>query len=152
MWIWYLGLAGLAVCTPTLMLHDIRDHRLPNVWTFSLLGVAVVLAVLAGLDSHSLNHTVEPVVVSFAVVVTLLALNTAMRGGIGLGDIKLAAGTTIILALHDTRTAFYAISMAFIAAAVYSLWLMIARKAGGTRFAFGPFILMGTWIAALLVI
>jgi leader peptidase (prepilin peptidase)/N-methyltransferase len=79
----------------------------------------------------------------------LLALYVlTRRRGIGLGDVKLAAG---IGAGLGATLALAALGAAFVAGGVYGVWLLATRRARRDgRVRFGPFLAGGTYVALLM--
>jgi leader peptidase (prepilin peptidase)/N-methyltransferase len=70
------------------------------------------------------------------------------RRGIGLGDVKLAAG---IGAGLGGVSGLVALGVAFVIGGAYGSWLLGTRRATrGTRIRFGPFVAAGTYIAVLV--
>jgi prepilin signal peptidase PulO-like enzyme (type II secretory pathway) len=78
----------------------------------------------------------------------LLALRLCTHGrGIGLGDVKLAAGIGAGLGIAG---AALALGSAFVLGGGYGAWLLATRRAGhGARLRFGPFVAAGTGLAVL---
>lgn len=78
---------------------------------------------------------------------TLLAIALLSRGGIGGGDVKLAAVLGLILGLRLTAAALF---LSFVAGSVAGLALVAARKAGmKDAIPFGPFLGAGAVAASL---
>jgi leader peptidase (prepilin peptidase)/N-methyltransferase len=142
----------LAAVTPELVRIDLREHRLPN--RIVLPGVAV------GLASAALSWAatgIPPLVPLVAALATagLLAL-LSLGGGIGMGDVKLAAviglaSPTIAIAPVAPLAAFL---LGGVAASIVLLCGVVAgrgREARRAHIAFGPYLLAG-YVAALLLV
>ncbi|MHC2184566.1 leader peptidase (prepilin peptidase)/N-methyltransferase [Rathayibacter agropyri] len=123
------GLLPVALVSVPLVLADVRGRRLPNTLTLSLLGIGAVLAPTGG--------TLAAVL---ATVAALGALHAA--GGLGLGDVKLAAALAPPLAELGPERVALAPALAFVLAGV---WALIAHGRRG-RLAFGPFQLAAFWL------
>ena len=134
----------LAVVTPELVRIDMAEHRLPN--RIVLPGLAFAVVGVVGSLAVSTRLPVAPLiagVVSFVVMLLLAAV-----GGMGMGDVKLAA----VLGL-SSFTASLAVLwpvIAFLVGGVVSA-VLLARGRRGQRIAFGPYLLLGFWVAVALV-
>ena len=88
--LWTLGLAWFAVCSGVLVRTDLREHRLSNRWTLRLAlgGLAMMTggALLAGRGDLALCSLLG----GLGYTVAMLALHVLSRGGLGMGDVKLA--------------------------------------------------------------
>jgi leader peptidase (prepilin peptidase)/N-methyltransferase len=142
----------LAAVTPELVRIDLRDHRLPN--------LIVLPGVVVGLASAALSWAVTgepPLVPVVAALATggALAL-VAAAGGMGMGDVKLAAllglaSPTMPIALVAPLAAFLLGGVAASIVMVRGLLAGRGRAAGREQIAFGPFLLAGYWVALVAV-
>ncbi|MFK0127107.1 prepilin peptidase [Streptomyces nigra] len=74
-----------------------------------------------------------------------------MRGGLGLGDVKLALGLGAVLGWYGWPILLIGVFAGFLFGAVYGIGLVMAGRAGRrSRFAFGPFLLAGALAGVLL--
>ncbi|MEO5921384.1 MAG: prepilin peptidase [Pseudolysinimonas sp.] len=138
----------LAAVTPELVRIDLSEHRLPN--RMVVPGIAVGL-VTAGLSWVLRGE--PPLIPLVAALATagLLAL-LALGGGIGMGDVKLAAliglaSPTIAIAPVAPLAAFL---LGGVAASIVLVRGVVAgrgREARRTHLAFGPFLLAGYFVA-----
>jgi len=134
---------AVAAVAPALTRVDLAEHRLPN----RLVGPALA-AGLAGFGLSWLvsGQTLVPLV-SAAVYAGLLFV-FALFGGMGMGDVKLAAALglaspTLAIALGSPLLAFQFGGVAAV--------IVLIRRGRKTRIAFGPFLLAG-YFAALAVV
>ena len=127
----------LAAVTPELARVDLREHRLPN--------RMVVPGLAVGLVACALGRSAVPVLAALAFGGFLWLLGIA--GGIGMGDVKLAA--LIGLGSPSLAIAVTAPLAAFVLGGVAASIVLI-RRGRGSRIAFGPFLLAGYWMAVLL--
>ena len=143
----------LAAVTPQLVRIDLSAHRLPN--------RIVVPGLIIGLVSAALSWAVAgeaPVVPLVAALATALFLAIlATLGGIGMGDVKLAAviglaSPTVAIALTAPLAAFLIGGLAAVVVMVRGLLAGRGRAAGRAHIAFGPALLAGYWLALVLVI
>ena len=133
----------VAAVAPELARIDIAEHRLPN----RLVVPGLVVGLLAAAGSW-LTTGVPPLVplVAAAAFGGLLFL-FAIAGGMGMGDVKLAA--VLGLASPTSVIAFASPLLAFLLGGVGALVVLIARGRG-TRIPFGPYLLAG-YAGALVV-
>jgi leader peptidase (prepilin peptidase) / N-methyltransferase len=140
-----LSVVYLAVVTPWLIWFDARVHRLPNVLVVP--GIGVGLLSCAGEWVVSGRVPAVPMVAGVAYAGFLLVLN--LFGGMGMGDVKLAAA--LGLASWNLSVAVLSPVVAFLVGGLVSVVLLIAGRRGH-RIAFGPFLLGGFWVAVLVLV
>ena len=137
----HIGLVGIGVW---LLVIDARTHRLPN--RIVLPTLAAVLA-LAGIDAMVTGRSGSLIggVIGMLVLGGLYAvLRATSRGGIGGGDVKLAAVIGLVLGWHGWQALAVGAASAFVLGALYALALMAFRRADrSTRIAFGPWMIIG---------
>jgi len=137
----HIGLVGIGVW---LLVIDARTHRLPN--RIVLPTLAAVLA-LAGIDAIVTGRSGSLIggVIGMLVLGGLYAvLRATSRGGIGGGDVKLAAVIGLVLGWHGWQALAVGAASAFVLGALYALALMAFRRADrSTRIAFGPWMIIG---------
>lgn len=146
-WAVVVAFAVLAAASVWLTVIDIREHRLPN---RIVLGVAVtglaLLAVTVLLTGRWM--TLVGGVACGAVLFAFYAALHLVGGGVGAGDVKLAGALGLFLGFVGWQTAMVATVVTFLAGGVWALGLIATRRAGRrTRIAFGPFLLLGAWVA-----
>ena len=151
MWAVLVGLAvvHLLVCAVVLTWVDLREHRLPNRWTLALaVGGAVTLwgaSILQG------GERLAPSLVGFVGYPALMMLlHLASRGGLGLGDVKVAAGLGLYTGWLGWEAWAQAVFLGFVIGGVLALVMVLTRRATAkTRLAFGPPLLAGAVVAVL---
>jgi leader peptidase (prepilin peptidase)/N-methyltransferase len=133
----------VAAVAPELTRIDLAEHRLPN--RLILPGLVVGLLAAAGSWLATGVPPIVPVVaaLSYGGVLFLLALG----GGMGMGDVKLAA--VLGLASPTATVALASPLIAFLLGGVVALVVLILRGRGH-RIPFGPFLLAG-YAGALVV-
>jgi leader peptidase (prepilin peptidase)/N-methyltransferase len=142
----------LAAVTPELVRIDLREHRLPN--RIVLPGVAVGIASAALSWAATGIPPLVPLVAALATACLLFLLS--LGGGIGMGDVKLAAviglaSPTIGIALVAPLAAFV---LGGVAASIVLLRGVVTgcgRESRRAHIAFGPYLLAG-YVAALLLV
>lgn len=133
----------VAAVAPELARIDLAEHRLPN--RLVVPGLAVGVLAAAGSWATTGNPPLVPVVAGIAYGGLLFLL--ALGGGMGMGDVKLAA--VLGLASPTATVAIASPLIAFVSGGVVALVVLILRGRG-TRIPFGPFLLAG-FACALLV-
>ncbi len=126
---------------------DIREHRLPNRMTLPLIVAGVV-----GVGATWLTTGEFPLVPVVAALATAgVFLLTALVGGMGMGDVKLAAA--LGLASPVPLLALGWPVLATLTGGIASVVVLIRQGRRG-RIAFGPFLLLGYVgvLVALLVL
>ena len=151
MWAVLVGLAlvHLLVCAVVLTWVDLREHRLPNRWTLALaVGGAVTLWSASALQG---GERLAPSLVGFVGYPALmLLLHLASRGGLGLGDVKVAAGLGLYTGWLGWEAWAQAVFLGFVIGGVVALVMVLTRRATAkTRLAFGPPLLAGAVVAVL---
>jgi leader peptidase (prepilin peptidase)/N-methyltransferase len=91
---------------------------------------------------------VESVVVGLAVFVVALCLAYFARGGLGMGDVKLAGALGLVLG----KVVFLALVVGTLGGAAAAIAILIRRGAAGRRttIAYGPYLALGAVLAILL--
>lgn len=144
-----LALVHLLVCAAVLTWVDLREHRLPNRWTLALaVGGAVTLWSASALQG---GERLVPSLVGFVgYPVLMLLLHLASRGGLGLGDVKLAAGLGLYTGWLGWEAWAQAVFLGFVIGGLVALVMVLSRRATAkSRLAFGPPLLAGAVVAVL---
>jgi leader peptidase (prepilin peptidase)/N-methyltransferase len=136
------ALLGLAAVSPPLVVADLRHHRLPNPLVLAALVAGLLGLVWSWIATGA--APVVPLVSGLAFGVFLLAFSLA--GGMGLGDVKLAAVLGLAAGLLDVTTAVLTPLLAFLCGGVAAA-MVAARRGGTARLPFGPWLLLGFWAA-----
>ncbi len=125
---------------------DLDVHRLPDRLTLGGLPVLTMLLALDW-DGGRMLHA------AFACLVTglvFLVLALAVPGGLGLGDVKLAALLALVLGWWGPLVVLQGLTLGFVIGGVVALGLVLARRANRhTHVAFGPSLLLGALCAVL---
>jgi leader peptidase (prepilin peptidase)/N-methyltransferase len=141
-----VGCLYLALVTPELCRVDVAEHRLPNALVlpgFAFAAVGVVFG-WAG--------TGRPPVAAVLATVAVIGLfgMVALTGGMGMGDVKLAAVIALAGGAASVIVVAGAVVLGFLAAGVGALGALVVQGGAG-NIAFGPYLLGGFWasVAAL---
>lgn len=134
----------IAAVAPELTRVDLAQHRLPN--RLVLPGLVVGLLAAAGSWATTGAPPVVPLVAALGYSGVLFLF--ALGGGMGMGDVKLAA--VLGLASPTATVAIASPLLAFLTGGVAAVVVLVARGRGG-RIAFGPFLLAG-YAGALIMV
>ncbi len=137
-----LGLLIITASSIAITIIDFRHHIIPDELQIALF-VGVVLYLLC-------TGNLQVVLVGYALIVALpiLLLYLLTRGkGMGFGDVKMQMTLGLWLGLIP---GFLGLYIGFLSGALYGVVLILLRKAGRkSQIAFGPFLLLGAWVAFL---
>lgn len=143
-------LALLAVgCT--LIVIDVRSHRLPDRIVLptlaSLLALVILDALVADGSERSLRAGAGLLILGgFYALLRLIS-----REGMGGGDVKLAAVIGLVLGWHGWQALAVGAASAFVLGALHAIVLMSLRRADrSTRIAFGPWMIIGAMLGILV--
>lgn len=144
-------LAPLAIASFPLIREDFRSKRLPNriiyPTTLATLGVVSIYAI------QQRSFSIFTQLVSRAGIAFLIALILYFiaRGGFGAGDVKLVFLAVLTLGIFTPAHILAAAIFACLGVALYSLALLVTKQASTkSTVAFGPFIILGSWLSILL--
>lgn len=137
----HLGLAGIGVW---LLAIDARTHRLPNRIVLPALAASLTLVAVDALVTWRTTALIGALAGMLILGGFYLVLRAMSRGGIGGGDMKLAALIGLVLGWHGWQVLVIGAAAAFVLGALYALALMALRRANrSTRIAFGPWMIIG---------
>jgi leader peptidase (prepilin peptidase)/N-methyltransferase len=155
-----IPLAYLAVVTIPLVRIDWKTHKLPNVWVMP--GYVAMVIAWIGVWMTTGEYPMIPAISAAGYFTFMLLLSYG--GGMGMGDVKLAGLLGGAAGLIGVPAAILSPVSAFIAGGVASVIVLIVtylrrrdlplKQAWAvtkdTKIPFGPFMLLGFWIAMLL--
>ena len=136
------AVAYVAAVSPELLRVDLAEHRLPDRLTLPGYPVAlagILAAALAG------SPAAQSALLAGGLALALF-LALSITGGMGLGDVKLAGVLGLVLGGAGPAAPLGALLTAFVAGGVGAVVLLL-RSGRGSRLAFGPFLLLGFWLA-----
>jgi leader peptidase (prepilin peptidase)/N-methyltransferase len=120
---------------------DIETRRLPNAIT---LPVSALALLFRAVDDRS--DLAEVAIAGAAAFVLFYLLALALRGGLGMGDVKLAGMLGFLLG----SKVIPALALGVVAGGLWAAVLVITRRAGlRSTIAYGPFLCLGGAVAIL---
>jgi leader peptidase (prepilin peptidase) / N-methyltransferase len=146
---WQLAAFGwLMLCAVPLAFIDVALRRLPDPLTgAAFAGTAGFLTVAALAGGHP-GQLARAGIAAAALCGFYLVLFVVRPSGMGLGDVKLAAGVGVALGWLGWQALIAGTFITFVLAAVYGCALLLLRRATRTsQLPLGPFIVIGTLAA-----
>jgi leader peptidase (prepilin peptidase)/N-methyltransferase len=146
---WILpALLYLAAISIALTMIDLELKRLPNAITlpsYPIVAALLTLAALADGEAGLLWRSAMCGVALYALYFLLMIINPR---GMGFGDVKLAGILGLYLGWFGWQHAIVGAFLGFLVGGLVGIGLMFAGRAGRkTQIPFGPFMIIGTWLA-----
>ncbi|WP_223252923.1 prepilin peptidase [Arthrobacter sp. AFG7.2] len=143
----------LAVLGVQLARIDVAQHLLPNPLVLMLLAGGFVLFLVPGLSNHQADDLLRAVLGAVILFAGYLILGLISPGGIGMGDVKLAAPVGLYLGYLGWSQLFYGGLLGFILNGVVTV-LIVSRKnrKRASEVAHGPSMLGATAAIALFLV
>lgn len=144
----FLGLGAVGVA---LAVIDVEHHRLPDRLTVPAFATGVGLLLAAVSVSGGFGSWVRALAATAVVAGGLTLLALASPGGLGLGDVKLGGLLGLHLGWLGWGYVMVGLVLGFLVGALAAIGLLVARRASlRTPVAFGPALLIGTFLAVAL--
>ncbi len=144
----YLYLTAVSIA---LAIIDLETFRLPNVIVLPSLAVVTVLLGAAALLRSDLGQLVTALVGSVILLAFYFLLRLVSRGGMGLGDVKLAPTLGMALGWLGLGNLVVGAFAPFVLGGLFSVILLVRRSAGmKTRIPFGPWMILGAWLGIVV--
>ena len=131
--------AYVALVSIPLVVIDLREHRVPN----RLVVPGLVLALICGVLEVALTGGREWMPLLSGIVTFAVFALMSRFGGLGMGDVKLAAVLGIASGFLGGEAAFGSVAVAFVFGGIAALVRWLFKRRG--NLAFGPFLLLGYW-------
>lgn len=140
----------LAVRGAQLAIVDLREHRLPNRWTLGSIPWLIPLLAAASVVHGRSDALIAAAIGALGTGLFYLVLAVAVPSGLGMGDVKLALVLGCAVGWWSTAALPVAVLLTFVVGGLTALALLIARRATRrTEIAFGPAMLVGSWLALM---
>lgn len=131
-----------------LTLIDLDHQLLPNRVLFPAIAVAGPLLIGGALIDGRGSDLVNAMIAAVSYFVFLLVVALIARGGFGMGDVKLALLLGLFLGFLGWDALGVGIVIAILLGGVASiLVLLLTGKGKESKFAYGPYLVAGAWIA-----
>ena len=141
-----------AVASFPLLLEDFRSKKLPNRILYPTTITTLILIFGVALFKSDFHLFAKSIISASLSFIGAFSLYLIARGGFGAGDVKLFLLTGLLLGTFDTPRVVPAAIFSIFGVALYSLFLVITKRATAkTAVAFGPFIIIGTWISIFIL-
>ncbi len=145
----FCALLYLAAISITLALIDLDTFRLPNAIvlpSFAVLLALLLAATLLATDAPMWWPLLRAVAGATVLMLGYGALWFFWPGGMGLGDVKLAAVLGLMLGWFGWGVLAVGAFAAFVFGGVFGVALVLLRRGGRkSRIPFGPWMLLGAW-------
>ncbi len=156
--VWRLGAAWslvpfllLAVVSAVLAALDLATHRVPNRIVLPALAASAPALLLAAVADGAPARWSGALIGSAALFALYLLLAVAAPGGMGMGDVKLAALVGMFAGYLGVTVWLLAAVTGFVIGGLVATVAILARRANRrTAIPFGPWMLAGLWIAVAL--
>ena len=130
-----------------LIVFDLREHRLPNRFTYS----AIALSIFATGFVAASDDRYQQFFIALAISLSTFGIGylLAKYADVGMGDVKLLTATNLLLAWHSPWLVLFALTMSFtLASLVSAIGLLMGRLSWKTPVAMGPYLLLGFFVFA----
>lgn len=141
------ALAAFGAVTLALALIDLDYQLIPNRVLFPGLAVAGALLVTGALAAGLGSGLWRGAIGAIGYFLVLLIVGLLARGGFGMGDVKLALLLGLFLAFTSWDALGVGAILAIVLGGIASVLLLVAQRSRKSKFAYGPFLVLGAWIA-----
>ena len=130
-----------------LIVFDLREHRLPNRFTYSAIALSIFATGFVAVSEDGYLQLLIALAISFSTFGIGYLL--AKYADVGMGDVKLMTATNLLLAWHSPWLVLFALTLSFtLASLVSAIGLLIGRLSWKTPLAMGPYLLLGFFVFA----
>ena len=137
----------LALAGPWLAAVDLDVNRLPNRVSGLVAAAIAVTVALVTVVTDKPSVALSAALGGLLAGVVFLASHLLTRGGLGMGDVKLAAAAGLAIGVYNLTLVLVGVLIGSLAAIV---WAKATRHSG--PLAYGPWLLLGAWAAAALTV
>jgi leader peptidase (prepilin peptidase)/N-methyltransferase len=135
----------------SLFLIDLSHFRLPNALTLPFFAYVLIMVAIAFVTrERDLAQIWQALIMGLLNFFLYAALRVLSRGGMGLGDVKLAPTIGLVIGLYSIKIFMIASYATFVLAGIVAVALLVLKKAGmKTAIPFGPFMLAAPYLVYL---
>ncbi|AHH98727.1 prepilin peptidase [Kutzneria albida] len=146
-----LACCWLAAQGAAVALVDVAVRRVPNVLAVSAYAGVVALLAVAGVVEHHPATLLRAVLAGIRLVAFYGLIAVASRGGLGMGDVKLAASLGTGMGWISVTAVVGGTLLGLFLAAIYGLAAIVAsRSRWRAQFALGPFLIAGALVVLVI--
>jgi len=130
-----------------LFVFDLREHRLPNRFTYTAMALSIFATGFVGVS----DDRYQQFFIALAISLSTFGIGylLAKYADVGMGDVKLLTATNLLLAWHSPSLVLFALTMSFtLASLVSAIGLLMGRLSWKTPLAMGPYLLLGFFVFA----
>ena len=144
------ALLYLAAVSIALSIIDLETQRLPDAIVLPAYSAGAVLLTGAALLSGDAGRLGLAAIGMVALVVFYAVMFFGYRGGMGMGDVKLAGVLGMYLGYTGLGPLLVGAFAPFLLGGLFAIALIVVRRAGRkSRIPFGPWMLLGSWLGIL---
>ena len=144
------ALLYLAAVSIALTIIDLETQRLPDAIVLPAYPVGAVLLTGAAVLSGDPGRLALAAIGMVALVLFYAVMFFGYRGGMGMGDVKLAGVLGMYLGYTGLGPLLVGAFAPFLLGGVFAIALIVLRRAGRkSRIPFGPWMLLGSWLGIL---
>ena len=144
-----IPIAVIAALAIPLSVADMKEHRLPNRYTYFLIAASVAGTFFGSLLGERWGDFAVGLVLGLTTAVVGYLL--ARFGAIGMGDIKLLIAMHVCLGWHSPILVLFSLSLGLATASVTGLFgLLIGRLSPRTLIPLGPYLLLGFLVVSYM--
>jgi leader peptidase (prepilin peptidase)/N-methyltransferase len=146
-----IGLAvWLGVMLLTLGAIDLACHRLPDALTLPAIPITVAVAGITQLVAPGSGSLPRALGAGVAVFALFAVLSLISSRAMGRGDVKLVPSLGIAVGFLSWPALVVAMTAAFVIGSMVAVVGILARRmTAASRFAFGPYLILGSWLMVL---
>lgn len=147
------GFVALTIVNGVLSCIFITDMQLkiiPNLCSIILLASKVVTSIIDFIQDREffVSFLIQCVLAGIGCLIFFLIISKVTQGGIGMGDVKILSSIGFLCGI---KVVLYSTFFSFVAASLFSLFLVLAKKKKvKDSLPFGPMLWVGFEITALL--
>ena len=144
------ALLYLAAVSIALSIIDLETQRLPDAIVLPAYPVAAVLLTASALLSVDVGRLALAAIGMVALFLFYVVMAFGYRGGMGMGDVKLAGLLGMYLGYAGLGPLLVGAFAPFLLGGIFAIVLIVVRRAGRkSRIPFGPWMLLGSWLGIL---
>jgi prepilin signal peptidase PulO-like enzyme (type II secretory pathway) len=143
-----LMLVLFSVISPVLIFIDLEIKRIPNKITLAFLVLLTLLNIVSIDLNKSVSQQFQPFFTGLLISIFYLLLSIASKGGMGMGDTKLALPLGFLVAYFSWKQAIASVVFAFFIGAIFGGFQLLFKGKGRKHaIPFAPFMITGAWLA-----